>query len=174
MGCGARNRTATRRHHRRVDSCGVAQDRRRRGEQPLLVSPRGKHGALSRSTPDRTCGNSSPADGAVLIKGSRRGWCPATLRTNGGRGGIRTHGRIAPTPDFESGAFNHSATLPAVVLCIVPRLSTPSPHTQLACNRSGRTAAGRQRRCFLYITARGRRASSGCTAAGPSAPAGHS
>ncbi len=30
----------------------------------------------------------------------------------GGRGGIRTHGRVAPTPDFESGAFNHSATLP--------------------------------------------------------------
>ena len=34
---------------------------------------------------------------------------------NGGRGGIRTHGRIAPTPDFESGAFNHSATLPVIV-----------------------------------------------------------
>jgi hypothetical protein len=31
----------------------------------------------------------------------------------GGRGGIRTHGRVTPTPDFESGAFNHSATLPA-------------------------------------------------------------
>ena len=30
----------------------------------------------------------------------------------GGRGGIRTHVRIAPKPDFESGAFNHSATLP--------------------------------------------------------------
>ena len=32
----------------------------------------------------------------------------------GGRERIRTSGRIAPTPDFESGAFNHSATLPAV------------------------------------------------------------
>ena len=31
---------------------------------------------------------------------------------DGGRGGIRTHVRIAPKPDFESGAFNHSATLP--------------------------------------------------------------
>ena len=31
---------------------------------------------------------------------------------NGGRGGIRTHVRIAPKPDFESGTFNHSATLP--------------------------------------------------------------
>src|ERR1035437_6733431 len=30
----------------------------------------------------------------------------------GGRGGIRTHGTVARTSDFESGAFNHSATLP--------------------------------------------------------------
>jgi hypothetical protein len=30
----------------------------------------------------------------------------------GGRGGSRTHGRVTPTPDFESGALNHSATLP--------------------------------------------------------------
>ena len=32
----------------------------------------------------------------------------------GGRERIRTSGRLTPTPDFESGAFNHSATLPAV------------------------------------------------------------
>ena len=31
---------------------------------------------------------------------------------NGGRGGIRTPDSLATTPDFESGAFNHSATLP--------------------------------------------------------------
>ena len=30
----------------------------------------------------------------------------------GGRERIRTSGRVTPTPDFESGAFNHSATLP--------------------------------------------------------------
>ena len=30
----------------------------------------------------------------------------------GGRGGIRTHERVTPSPDFESGTFNHSATLP--------------------------------------------------------------
>ena len=36
----------------------------------------------------------------------------------GGRGGIRTHGRVAPTPDFESGAFNHSATLPSEAECL--------------------------------------------------------
>ena len=30
----------------------------------------------------------------------------------GGEGGIRTRGRLAPTPDFESGTFDHSATSP--------------------------------------------------------------
>lgn len=30
-----------------------------------------------------------------------------------GRGGIRTHGTVARTSDFESDAFDHSATLPA-------------------------------------------------------------
>ncbi len=30
----------------------------------------------------------------------------------GGEGGIRTHGKLAPTPDFESGTFDHSATSP--------------------------------------------------------------
>jgi hypothetical protein len=32
----------------------------------------------------------------------------------GGRERIRTSDRLSPTPDFESGAFNHSATLPAM------------------------------------------------------------
>src|SRR5690606_17888252 len=31
---------------------------------------------------------------------------------NGGRGGIRTHGRFNPSPVFKTGAFNRSATLP--------------------------------------------------------------
>jgi integrase len=39
-----------------------------------------------------------------------------TIVNIGGRGGIRTHGRVTPTPDFESGAFSHSATLPLVYL----------------------------------------------------------
>jgi hypothetical protein len=34
----------------------------------------------------------------------------------GGRGGIRTHGTLAGTPVFKTGALNHSATLPALVL----------------------------------------------------------
>src|SRR5271169_1727413 len=32
----------------------------------------------------------------------------------GGRGGIRTHGTLAGTPVFKTGALNHSATLPTV------------------------------------------------------------
>ena len=31
---------------------------------------------------------------------------------DGGEGGIRTLGRLTPTPDFESGTFDHSATSP--------------------------------------------------------------
>ncbi len=31
---------------------------------------------------------------------------------SGGEGGIRTLGRLTPTPDFESGTFDHSATSP--------------------------------------------------------------
>jgi hypothetical protein len=33
--------------------------------------------------------------------------------SSGGRGGIRTHGTLAGTPVFKTGALNHSATLPA-------------------------------------------------------------
>ena len=35
----------------------------------------------------------------------------------GGEGGIRTHGALARTPDFESGTFDHSATSPFGRLC---------------------------------------------------------
>ncbi len=31
---------------------------------------------------------------------------------DGGKGGIRTRDRASPIPDFESGAFDHSATFP--------------------------------------------------------------
>ena len=31
---------------------------------------------------------------------------------SGGRGGIRTHGGLAPTPVFKTGALNHSTTHP--------------------------------------------------------------
>ena len=39
------------------------------------------------------------------IAGSRQG--------SGGKGGIRTHGGVSPTPVFKTGALNHSATFPA-------------------------------------------------------------
>lgn len=32
----------------------------------------------------------------------------------GGEGGIRTHGGLAPTPVFETGAIDHSATSPCL------------------------------------------------------------
>jgi hypothetical protein len=38
---------------------------------------------------------------------------PIFSSTSGGRGGIRTHGTLAGTPVFKTGALNHSATLPA-------------------------------------------------------------
>ena len=36
---------------------------------------------------------------------------------NGGRGGIRTHGELAPTAVFKTAALNHSATLPVCLHC---------------------------------------------------------
>ena len=39
-------------------------------------------------------------------------WVRADVRGTGGRGGIRTHGTLAGTPVFKTGALNHSATLP--------------------------------------------------------------
>ena len=51
------------------------------------------------------------------LEDSKRRWSKCLILKGeavvGGRERIRTSGRIAPTPDFESGAFNHSATLPA-------------------------------------------------------------
>jgi hypothetical protein len=42
-------------------------------------------------------------------------WNPTicTASSAGGRGGIRTHGTLAGTPVFKTGALNHSATLPS-------------------------------------------------------------
>ncbi len=33
---------------------------------------------------------------------------------SGGKGGIRTHGRLAPTAVFKTAALNHSATFPSI------------------------------------------------------------
>ena len=37
------------------------------------------------------------------------------IKLDGGGGGIRTHGRVAPSSVFKTGAFNHSATPPTSV-----------------------------------------------------------
>ena len=37
---------------------------------------------------------------------------PFARSANGGEGGIRTHGTLSGTPDFESGTIDHSATSP--------------------------------------------------------------
>ena len=37
---------------------------------------------------------------------------PWPVEQNGGEGGIRTHGTLSGTPDFESGTIDHSATSP--------------------------------------------------------------
>src|SRR5262249_33676085 len=44
-----------------------------------------------------------------ISKNSRK---PNVFNKGGGRGGIRTHGALAGTPVFKTGALNHSATLP--------------------------------------------------------------
>ena len=45
----------------------------------------------------------------------------------GGEGGIRTHGRFDPTPDFESGTFGHSATSPVFAVFNLSQLNCNSP-----------------------------------------------
>ncbi len=55
----------------------------------------------------------SQAAGSLLSakeKSSRR----ELFSDTGGEGGIRTHGTVTRTPDFESGTFDHSATSPGI------------------------------------------------------------
>ena len=52
----------------------------------------------------------------------------------GGEGGIRTHGRLASTPDFESGTFDHSATSPThIELYLAPVLNLKEVLTRILC-----------------------------------------
>jgi len=37
---------------------------------------------------------------------------PSNRKSDGGRGGIRTHGTVSRTPVFKTGSLNHSDTLP--------------------------------------------------------------
>ncbi len=77
----------------------------------------GRRGALVGSRMRRvpTVGERASADGK---SGKRRGQKAKTglaarsCRRSGGGGEIRTHGRVAPSPVFKTGAFNRSATPP--------------------------------------------------------------
>ena len=61
-------------------------------------------------------------ENAAIAEGYERFWINSDtlgsvrIRASGGRGGIRTHGGLAPTPVFKTGALNHSATLPTTAL----------------------------------------------------------
>ncbi len=63
--------------------------------------------------------------------GHERAWRTQAERglvaNSGGEGGIRTPGRVSPTPVFKTGAINHSATSPLlVVYSNVPIWRVPS------------------------------------------------
>ena len=64
---------------------------------------------------------------------------------DGGRGGIRTHGTVTRTPDFESGAFNHSATLP---LGVVRKFSDVS-HPKASVKSSQLLGSGKHEGLFI-------------------------
>ena len=78
----------------------------------------------------------------------------------GGEGGIRTHGRVAPTPDFESGTFDHSATSPASCRgeILAEAFDPPAPNMPSAREVAGQGArdAEARGRCGA------RRSGSGC------------
>jgi hypothetical protein len=59
-----------------------------------------------------------------------------TLVNIGGRGGIRTHGSLATTSDFESGAFNHSATLPERAYLFLTNTDREQAHSSRGQTRS--------------------------------------
>ena len=54
----------------------------------------------------RICMHRKRVNISTVLAGQRVGISP------GGWGGIRTHGGLAPSPDFKSGAFDRSATHP--------------------------------------------------------------
>ncbi len=58
-------------------------------------------------------GTLSTMSAANRLLSAFAGLCSTGPDWTGGRGGIRTHGTLAGTPVFKTGALNHSATLPA-------------------------------------------------------------
>ena len=48
--------------------------------------------------------------------------CLGSINRNGGEGGIRTHGTLARSPVFKTGAFDHSATSPNYLISKCPNM----------------------------------------------------
>ena len=75
------------------------------------------------------------------------------LRLNGGEGGIRTPGRVSPTPVFKTGAINHSATSPLLQFYYsLTTVSLQSPCNSLNQKRSTTAYSGFQDRLFQPLT----------------------
>jgi hypothetical protein len=68
--------------------------------------------AAALSSGDRLAVNRSSAGGTNVGTHRHFSNCLGISIRSGGRGGIRTHERVAPLPVFKTGALNHSATLP--------------------------------------------------------------
>ena len=60
----------------------------------------------------KTAGAQAHVGAASFNRPAARGRAPASWGNAGGESGIRTHGTLAGTPDFESGTFGHSVISP--------------------------------------------------------------
>ena len=69
-----------------------------------------------------------PIDAGCLVRFS----CTGRSLLDGGESGIRTHGRFDPTPDFESGTFDHSAISPNRMAIIAFGYSLDLPQLKVA------------------------------------------
>jgi hypothetical protein len=93
-----RKLTATARKRMRIEGGGYRRDHLRALAQRVEVADREVRIMGSKSGLLRTL---------AAISGRSQFW-------TGGRGGIRTHGTLAGTPVFKTGALNRSATLPSL------------------------------------------------------------
>ena len=65
----------------------------------------------------KSIANSEKARKCWAFKAMPSGAYESSFVVNGGEGGIRTHGTLARSPVFKTGAFDHSATSP--LTCIL-------------------------------------------------------
>ena len=80
---------------------------------------------------------------------STRNCAPAASANSGGSGEIRTHGRLATSPVFKTGAFNRSATLPLAV--DVRRRFASAPHAAVLRECPHRWHANPHLGCIAFI-----------------------